>query len=102
MPDVKENQPTPSGEIQRLGFTQTELQHHSQELGWMGKIFGSRQNAPGNIAGVCVLISMIALIVLLGYGGDGPKISQGITLFGGVVTLALGYLFGRSDGGKGE
>jgi hypothetical protein len=100
VPDQKDIQPTISPEPQRIGFTQTDLQHHSQELGWMGKIFGSRANSPGNIAGVCVVISILALCFLLVYAPEGPRTSQGITLFGGIVTLALGYLFGRSGGSK--
>jgi hypothetical protein len=45
--------------------TDAELRHHSQELGWMGKIFGSKDNAPGNIAGFAVIISMAMLAILL-------------------------------------
>ena len=98
MSDPQNIQPTASTELQRAGLTQIDLRHHSQELGWMGRIFGARQNAPGNIAGACVAISMMALILLLVYAPESPRTSQGITLFGGVVTLALGYLFGRSEG----
>jgi hypothetical protein len=64
----------------------------------MGKIFGSRQNAPGYIAGLCIIFSMIALALLIVFGSENARTSQGMTIFGGVVTLALGYLFGRSGG----
>ena len=93
-----ENIPSVSPEQQRSGLTQIDLRHHSQELGWMGKIFGSRHNAPGNVAGVAVAISMLALLYLLVEGPENQRTSQGITLFGSVVTLALGYLFGRFEG----
>lgn len=87
------------GEITKLQV-QTQAQHAllKQELGYIGKIFGSRQNAPSSIAGICVIFALFALIGLLIWGSDGQRTSQGITIFAGLVTLAMGYLFGRSSG----
>ncbi|MDR2214608.1 MAG: hypothetical protein LBE59_02065 [Nevskiaceae bacterium] len=76
---------------------ETQKAHH----GWLGKIFGSIQEKPGNIAAIAVILSFIMLFVAFGvmYRGAGDlnenffKLLSALT---GVIGLALGYLFGSS------
>jgi len=64
------------------------------EAGVIGWFFGDVQNKPGNIAGFSVFFSFIALVIVyLSTAEDSPK-GELYTLFGGIITLALGYLFG--------
>ena len=71
------------------------------EIGWVGKLFGSRKHAPTNIAGMVLLVSLIALGVLaVMYGAEADFRSDIIKIFGAIAIAALGYVFGswsRSD-----
>lgn len=80
--------------------TNTQIQHATKklEIGWMGIIFGDSSEKPGNIAGFAILISFIAILIIAVYVPDSatsPK-SELLTLFGGIITGALGFVFGRS------
>lgn len=75
------------------------LQHETRRLerGALGYLFGAGTEKPGNIAGAAIMISFIALIALV-WAPDSnvyPK-RELVTLFGGIITGALGFLFGRS------
>jgi hypothetical protein len=75
-------------------LTEVELKHHSQELGLLGLIFGSSENAPYYIAAIAILISLGLLgFVMVAQ----PQNSAGMTLLGAIVTGALGYIFGKSS-----
>ena len=87
---VQSSNPTPQTQS---GITDADLKHHSQELGLLGMIFGSHENAPYNIAAVAIVSSLIILGVLL---FQQPQNTAGITLMGAIVTGGLGYIFGKS------
>lgn len=74
-------------------LTQEDLVHHSQELGLLGKVFGSRENAPYNIAAVAIVTALGLLGFML---IKQPQNTAGITLLGAIVTGGLGYIFGKS------
>ena len=76
-----------------LKVIESELQ--TKELGWMGKVFGSRFNAPTNIAGGLVAVSVICLL-LVGFSTAIDPITKADLLktFGGMGFAALGYVFG--------
>ena len=71
----------------------------AQNLGWIGKTFGSAENASKNItATLCMLLLLgvtVVSVVVYCYERD---ISKLIGLWDGVfpiITLSLGYLFGK-------
>lgn len=70
------------------------------EMGFMGKLFGDVDHKPGNIAGFAILMSMIMLGVLF-IAPDSESLPKrdGFTLFSGIITAALGFLFGRTSSG---
>jgi len=56
------------------------------DIGFLGKIFGNSSNAPTNIAGTTIFALLIATLFFpdLKWEQSSP-----------VITLALGYLFGK-------
>jgi hypothetical protein len=69
----------------------------SLEAGWLGKIFGSKTNAPTNIAGfvVCFLTVTIVVIGLLLVPSKIPAMDF-LNMVIPIITFAMGYLFGKS------
>jgi hypothetical protein len=68
------------------------------EIGWMGIVFGDAGEKPGNIAALAILLAFIGILVvavLVPDSGSAPK-RELITLFGGIITGSIGFLFGRS------
>jgi len=68
------------------------------EMGLIGRVFGNATEKPGNIAGFAIAISAL-MILVLAFAPINPKVpvEQLLTMFGGIITLALGYLFGKSS-----
>ena len=71
------------------------------EKGWFGHIFGARSEKSGNVAGL-IVIGGIALIGLAYFAA--PKAAVGsmavkdfVSAITSLITLALGYLFGRNS-----
>jgi hypothetical protein len=75
------------------------LQNQSKrlEIGLMGLIFGDVANKPGNIAAAAIVLAFGSLLIVLFLVSDSEPKNQAITLFGSIITGALGYLFGRSS-----
>ena len=68
------------------------------EIGWMGIIFGDASEKPGNIAALAILLAFVGILVVAVWVPDvnnTPK-RELITLFGGIITGSIGFLFGRS------
>ena len=63
------------------------------KLGMIGKLFGDKEHAPINIAGATVL----GLLLLLPVVAYFPVLGLSPALVSSMLTLALGYLFGRSQ-----
>jgi hypothetical protein len=82
---------------QQTGVTEADLKQRSQELGSLGKIFGSRDQSPGNIAGLAIIVSFLMLVAII-FSPDSESLPKKdvFTLVGGIITLTLGFLFGRS------
>ncbi len=80
-------------------LTEIDLKHHSQELGMLGRFFGSRDNAPTNIASVAVLlfIFLLALASILPLA-DGVDRDDLIKTVCALLLSSLGYLFGSASG----
>jgi len=56
--------------------TDNYLKRRSQELGIMGKVFGSKEHAPINIAGTIIVLGVLGLI-LIPFFPASPSLSQG-------------------------
>jgi hypothetical protein len=68
------------------------------EIGWMGLIFGDAAEKPGNIAALAILLAFFGILAIAVWVPDtssAPK-RELITLFGGIITGSIGFLFGRS------
>ncbi|WAK02794.1 hypothetical protein [Methylobacter sp. YRD-M1] len=74
---------------------------NGQNLGLLGKLFGSKSNATTNIAGLSALLAGSIAILCVGdiiylistQGEKAKDLSSGLS---SIATLALGYLFGKS------
>jgi hypothetical protein len=69
----------------------------SKGIGWLGQIFGTVSEKPGNIAGIAVVASILIIALMIFFGPKGGNVPEGqlYTLFGSIITGALGYLFGK-------
>ncbi|WP_157384201.1 hypothetical protein [Burkholderia glumae] len=73
-----------------------DLEHNKQNLGLLGKIFGSNSSAPTNIAGGTVLLCF--LLYALSYCLTAtPDLSNGRAGLLGLIGTALGYIFGAAS-----
>lgn len=90
MTDAPSKITTPA-DLERYGLEKARMH---LDAGWLGQIFGSSVNAPGNIAGVvaCVLVLPVALLAF--FQGKASVLDY-VQAVGPFVTLTLGYLFGR-------
>lgn len=89
--------PPQQPEPRQTGVTQEDLTYRSQELGRLGKLFGSREQSPGNIAGLAIIVAFLILIAIV-FAPDSLSLPKKdvFTLVSGIITLTLGFLFGRS------
>lgn len=76
-----------------------ELSLKNKDLGWIGQFFGSSDNSSKNIAAIICLILLIAVIFMscIVYYLDKDKgfISTLWQMVMPVITLSLGYIFGK-------
>jgi hypothetical protein len=56
MPDGPD--PLPPVDTAKHAVTEANIRIKSQELGMFGKLFGSRENAPTNVAGALIVIGI--------------------------------------------
>ncbi len=79
------------------------LAYHERILklrrGWLGRVFGWASEKPGNIAGAAIVLAFVFLGLILFVPAASDKIDTGglVIALVGIITLALGYLFGRAD-----
>ena len=68
----------------------------ARESGLLGKLFGTREHAPTNIAALALLLLFAALILLLAlpYREGSDKVGY-ITALISAITFIVGLLFGR-------
>lgn len=65
-------------------------------MGVIGAFIGGGAEKPGNVAYFAIVFSFCVILALCFAPDPGLPKSQLFTLFGGIVTSALGFLFGRS------
>lgn len=82
----------------RLPNAKAQQASKKLEIGWMGIVFGDAAEKPGNVAAVAIVLSFFALMLILFFLPDGQSSSkkEALTLLGGIMTGALGFLFGRT------
>jgi hypothetical protein len=98
VPEAPESLPAATGQ-QQIAATETSLRQRSQELGYLGKIFGSREHAPINIAGIIIVIGILAL-VFMPFLPESKTLSQGdlAKVIGGLILAAFTFLGGYLGG----
>lgn len=71
------------------------------QQGWLGRFWGST-NAPRNIAGVivCIFSALFVYIVVSSIGDQGFSPKDALASVSSLITLLLGYLFGRASASK--
>ena len=78
-----------------------ELSLKNKNLGWIGKLVGASDNSSKNIAAIICLILLIAVIFMscIVYCVDKDKgfISTLWQIVMPVITLSLGYIFGKRE-----
>lgn len=89
------------GEQRQTAVTETDLKHRSQELGLMGKLFGSREHAPINIAGAIIVVGLLALLAVP-FLPESKSLSQAdlAKAIAGLILAAFTFLGGFLGGGK--
>ena len=80
---------------------QQEIKMKNKDLGWIGFLFGTAENASKNIAALICLILVIGSIVfsciIYKCGTDNSFIETLWQISMPVVTLSLGYIFGKKE-----
>ena len=76
-----------------------EKEMGDQALGWFGRLFGSKENSSRNITGaVCLSFTAGATLVslIVYFGKDDIEFVKGMwEIIYPIITLSLGYLFGK-------
>ncbi|WP_027556255.1 hypothetical protein [Bradyrhizobium sp. Cp5.3] len=78
--------------------TNAQVQHATKklEIGWMGFIFGDATEKPGNIAGMAMLLGFAGIIAVAIWMPEGTSKASLLSLFGSIITGAVGFVFGRT------
>jgi hypothetical protein len=92
--------PLVTGQQEQASYEQAALEHrlreNGQNLGWLGKFFGSGPNAPTNIAGFVVVACLIGIFTTF-LKDPSAQTGELQKLLLGVLLTALGYLFGSNS-----
>lgn len=69
------------------------------DRGKLGHWLGSTQNVPANIAGIIAILAAVVMIFSVAYwaGTSDFTHKDAVAALSSLVTLALGYLFGRAS-----
>ena len=76
-----------------------DTEARDMERGIMGWLFGMGSEKPANIAGFAIVVSFIAAVSIALWMPDTPGFTKkdAVLVFVGIITLALGFLFGRGS-----
>ncbi|MDX7784868.1 hypothetical protein [Aeromonas caviae] len=67
------------------------------EAGFLGRFFGSKSSAPSNIAGLTILSLIFISLLGTAIKFDGLETSELWKITTPMITLILGYLFGKNN-----
>lgn len=77
---------------------QTQLNTQQMELGLIGKLLGSGENAKMSIVTIVILLNSLAIIgVLFSENIKDASTLQIITILMNVVSVSIGYIFGQKS-----
>lgn len=78
-----------------------EAKMKNKDLGWIGFLFGTAENASKNIAAIICLILIVGASIfswnIYQCGSDNSFVETIWQIVLPVVTLSLGYIFGKKD-----
>lgn len=96
LPSVPGVTPRQEDDFYARAGAEHRLEHNRQNLGVLGKFFGSNSSAPTNIAGFVVLVVLLIFLAsfFLPIAPDMPDLRK---LLLGVVGSALGFIFGAAS-----
>ena len=79
-----------------IGLTEKlEEKKLSLDAGMLGKFFGSSRNAPTNIAGLIAVLLVLTCVAAWTWPAENIATSEVWNTFLPVITLILGFLFGK-------
>ena len=93
---VEPPKPDQNARDERAFFSHKENMHKA-ELGWVGAVWGSKSEKPGNIAAIVAIVLLIFIAILLIRLRDWDKFGSTLAAMMSTITLILGYLFGSSS-----
>ena len=67
------------------------------QQGWLGLVFGDVANKSGNVAGFAIVVAFMMMLALMFAPVAAALAEKLFVFFGGVITLALGYMFGKGQ-----
>jgi hypothetical protein len=76
-------------------YTTIEEMKLDLEAGFLGRFFGGKASAPSNIAGLTILALVVVSICGTVFKFDGLEPSELWKITTPIITLILGYLFGK-------
>jgi hypothetical protein len=86
----------PRGETSDLLVkSQVLRQERAQEMGLIGRIIGSRDHAPFNIAAFVAILATLSLLIIIVFSPDPAKLDFATKVLLPIILAVLGYLFGR-------
>src|SRR4051812_3846938 len=96
---LEERLPMAKLDARNIQVMAPDLQSKAMDLdsGWLGRCFGSTQNAPGNIAGLVVVLLLVLGIYVTAVETKAMQAPEYWKTVLPVITLVLGYLFGRKN-----
>ena len=80
-------------------FFAHEENMHKAKLGWVGAVWGSKSEKPGNIAAIVAIVLLFFVGVMLFNYRDWKEFPQTLSALMSTISLILGYLFGSSSKG---
>lgn len=80
-------------------FFAHEENMHKAKLGWVGAVWGSKSEKPGNIAAIVAIVLLFFVGVLIFSYRDWPQFKETLAVLMSTISLILGYLFGSSSKG---
>ena len=75
---------------------QFRLEHNKQNLGHLGKLFGSNSSAPTNIAGFVIICSFLIIVGSLFFPSNTDLVESRKWLIG-LITSAMSFIFGAAS-----
>lgn len=84
-------------------LTDKMLEHHAGERGFLGRLFGTKEHAPMNIAGLAIvfLLVLLAVVIVAPLDPSVPRESL-ITAIIAAITFALGLILGERKKSQGD